>query len=71
MGKLSTPEWIKEGFDSKDEWQQAKDLVPSSPKRGQTKEKSQGKKISAKKPGKKFKLKVCPKCRGSDVKVVL
>ncbi|MFH1889937.1 MAG: hypothetical protein ABIJ58_03620 [Nanoarchaeota archaeon] len=53
-GKLSTPDWIKEGFDSKADW-----------------EKAQGKKSSSKKAGKTFKVKVCPKCDGNDVKVVI
>ena len=55
MGKLTTPEWITEGFDSKADW-----------------EKSQGKKVSIKKgAGKTFKIRKCPKCRSTNVNVVL
>jgi len=53
-GKLSTPDWIREGFDSKADW-----------------EKAQGKKPSGKKVGKSFKVKICPKCGSSEVKVVI
>ena len=53
MGKLTTPNWVKEGFDSKADW-----------------EKTQGinkKKIS----GKIFKLKKCPKCKSTEISIVL
>lgn len=54
MGKLATPEWITEGYDSKADW-----------------EKAQGKKPSSGKSGKTFKIRKCPKCRSSNVVVVL
>ncbi|MBU2503588.1 MAG: hypothetical protein KJ879_00850 [Nanoarchaeota archaeon] len=57
-GKLSTPDWIREGFDSKADW-----------------EKAQGKKSSGSRTptgsGKTFKVKTCPKCGDSEVKVVI
>lgn len=54
MGKLSTPAWITEGYDSKADW-----------------EKAQGKKVTEKKDGKTFKLRVCPKCDSNKVNIVL
>lgn len=50
--KLKTPDWIKEGFDSKEEYEKSK---------GVNKEDS----------GKKFKVKRCPKCESSEIKVVI
>ncbi|MBW6442779.1 hypothetical protein K0A97_03315 [Patescibacteria group bacterium] len=53
MGKLQTPDWIREGYDSKADW-----------------EKSKG--VNDKKKSKKnFKIKICPKCKDTDVKVIL
>ena len=54
MGKLSTPDWIREGFDSKADY-----------------EKSKGIKTKAKKVGKTYMVKQCPKCKSTDVGVVL
>ena len=53
--KLSTPDWIREGFDSKADYEKAHGL---------------NKKKSSKEE-KVFKLKVCPKCGSYDVNVVL
>ncbi len=55
MGKLSTPDWIKEGFDSKEAYEKSKG------KSGKSK----------KAEGKTFKIRKCPKCESSDVNVVL
>ena len=55
MGKLSTPDWIREGFDSKADWEKV-----------HGKKESKGK---AK--GKTFRVKACPKCGSTDVSVVL
>ena len=57
MGKLSTPDWIREGYDSKAEWEKAHGVKKES----QTKTGS----------GKTFKIKVCPKCGSNQVSVVL
>ena len=54
MGKLSTPDWIKEGYDSKEEYEKAKGI-----------------KNKPKKTGKTYKVKQCPKCKSTDVNVVL
>jgi DNA-directed RNA polymerase subunit M/transcription elongation factor TFIIS len=56
MGKLATPDWVKEGFDSKADWEK--------------KHKISGKKKPAKE-GKVFKLRICPKCKSDDVQIVL
>jgi hypothetical protein len=56
MGKLSTPDWVKEGFDSKVDWEK--------------KNKMGGKKKSTK-AEKVFKLRICPKCGSDNVNVVL
>ena len=53
MGKLTTPDWVKEGFSSKEEWEK---------KKGTSKKKNSGK---------SYKIKICPKCKSSEVKVVL
>ncbi len=55
MGKLATPDWIKEGFDSKADWEKSHGLN----------------KKSKKAEGKTFKVKKCPDCGSYDVNVVL
>lgn len=55
MGKLETPDWIKEGYDSKADWEKAHGG------------KSKGKKSA----GKTYKVKKCPKCSSRDVAVIL
>lgn len=50
--KLSTPDWIREGFESKKDWEKAKG-------------------IKSQKKGKKFSIKVCPKCGSREVEVIL
>ena len=55
MGKLSTPDWVKEGFDSKADWEKKHGFG----KKGKTEE------------GKVFKLRICPKCGSDNVNVVL
>lgn len=57
MGKLSTPDWIKEGYNSKEEYEKKKGLSKS------------GK--SKKQEEKTFKIRKCPECQSSDVNVVL
>lgn len=57
MGKLSTPDWIREGFDSKTDWEKAHGKASVS---GESKKK-----------GKMYKVRKCPKCGSSDVSVVL
>ena len=69
MGKLATPEWIREGYDSKEDYekirQKAEPLANLS-KLGQVKS------IDNKNKSKKtFKIRECPKCRSNDVSVVL
>ena len=56
MGKLATPDWIKEGYDSPQEYAKAK----GSSKSGKSK-----------KEEKTFKIRKCPKCRSNKVSVVL
>ncbi|VVB82485.1 Uncharacterised protein [uncultured archaeon] len=55
MGKLTTPDWIKEGFDSPAEWEKA---------HGKSKKKKTPE-------GKTFKIRKCPKCESNKVHVVL
>ena len=54
-GKLTTPEWIKEGYKSKEEYERKKEI--------KTKKKDAGKK--------KYRVKKCPKCGSTEVSVVL
>ena len=56
MGKLETPAWIKEGYNSKEEYERKK---------------GEGQKTETKKKGKSYRVKACPKCGGTDVSVVL
>jgi len=58
MGKLSTPDWIREGFDSKADWEKAHGKKESQTQKGTKK-------------GKMYKVRKCPKCGSSDVSVVL
>jgi len=53
--KLSTPNWITEGYDSKEDYEKAKGLSNSGM---QKKEKT-------------FKLRRCPKCNSSNVNVIV
>lgn len=50
--KLKTPDWIKEGYDSKEDWEKSKGITEEN-------------------KGKKYKVKKCPECGGSEVKIVL
>ena len=58
MGKLTTPEWITEGYDSKADWEKAHGKKTSSKKPGTGN-------------GKTFKVRKCPKCGSTNVSVVL
>ena len=53
--KLNTPNWIREGYDSKKNYEKAKGLVNSK----------------MRKKGKTFKLRKCPKCDSSEVNVIV
>ncbi|MBU0958656.1 MAG: hypothetical protein KKB31_01795 [Nanoarchaeota archaeon] len=77
--KLSTPDWIKEGYDFPAEdnkaRQKAEPLTDSS-KRGQAEEKkeespSKRGQAEEKKEGKTFRIRECPKCGSDDVGVKL
>ena len=84
-GKLSTPAWVLEGFDSKEEYEKARQKAEplASSSKSQTKgiKKTQKSKISgastftrlklSKKEEKTFKVRVCPKCKSDNVRVVL
>ena len=54
MGKLATPDWVLEGYKSKEEHN-----------------KKMGKKTTAKKSGKTYKVKKCPKCGSRNVSVII
>ena len=54
MGKLSTPAWILEGYDSPAAYEKAKGI--------------KSKKKSA---GKTYRVRICPKCKSTNVGVVL
>ncbi|MEK6913788.1 MAG: hypothetical protein AABW47_03915 [Nanoarchaeota archaeon] len=55
MGKLATPDWIKEGYDSPQAYAKAKG----------------GKSGKKKTDEKTFKLRLCPKCKSDNVAVLL
>ncbi len=54
--KLSTPEWILEGFDSEEDYNKTKGL---------------GKQKVKKEPDKVFKIRMCPKCGSDEVNVIV
>ena len=56
MGKLATPDWIKEGYDSPQAYAKAKGSKVAKKKVGEEKV---------------FKLRICPKCGSDNVNVVL
>jgi transposase-like protein len=58
MGKLQTPEWIKEGYNSPEEYAKAKGSPSNLEKSKKTNEKT-------------FKIRKCPKCSSDNVSVVL
>ncbi len=72
-GKLATPAWILEGYDSPADYENSKKgkssgssksaVKPSKEKKGSSKVGSSGTKT--------FKIKECPKCHSDDVGVVL
>ena len=69
--KLSTPEWILQGYDSKESYNMQKNKSSTSPKQsGDSSPKAKG--ISEKKTSAKtFKFRKCPKCDSDDVVVVI
>jgi len=71
MGKLSTPDWIKEGYDSPAEYAKAhgSKLEKSTKKKTATKVKSGSSENQDKE--KTFKIRKCPKCGSNKVNVVL
>jgi len=71
MGKINTPEWIIEGYDSPGAWKKAKGIKSekvAKPKKNaelEKKERASNKKV------KSYKIKICPKCKSDEVVVVL
>jgi len=63
MGKLSTPDWIREGFDSKADWEKSQGKSQSKDLKKSVGKKSKG--------GKTYRIRKCPKCGGNEVSVVL
>jgi len=61
MGKLATPDWVKEGFDSKADWEK-KHKVGN--KKSETSKSSSSE-------NKTFKIRKCPKCGSDKVNVLL
>jgi hypothetical protein len=55
ISKIQTPDWIKEGYDSPEEYEKSKG----------------GKSVIKKPTGKVYKIKKCPKCGSNNVGVVL
>ena len=53
MGKLETPEWIREGYDSKADWEKAHGMKGKKPNPNG------------------HKVKVCPNCKSTQIKIVL
>jgi DNA-directed RNA polymerase subunit M/transcription elongation factor TFIIS len=64
--KLKTPDWVLEGYDSPSAYAKAKGGKSSPEKKDKKESKEDGKD-----KGKKFKIKVCPKCGSDDVAITL
>ncbi len=72
--KISTPEWILEGYDSKEEWEKAKGRksASKSASSGQSEKERKIKKSGKHKKGEKnFTMKKCPQCGSYNIGVVL
>ena len=74
--KLSTPEWIKEGYDSEEEYNKKKGIKKEhrsvSPKAYLGRAQEPLTRLNAgRKVGKVFKIRECPKCGSDDVNVIL
>ncbi len=67
--KLSTPEWITEGFDSKADWEK-KHGISTEEKKGhpEVPETSSKKSLQG---AKTFKIRECPECGSDDVGVAI
>ena len=72
-GKLSTPAWILEGFDSPAEYEKAKGIKKKKTKDEKTAQnlKNFGATKSRTQDFAGFRIKVCPKCGSDEVGVVL
>lgn len=68
--KLSTPDWIIEGYDSPDAYKKAKGMKGSEQVQDLSASKSENER-KKKKSGKTFKIKECPECGSDDVGVVI
>ena len=73
MGKINTPAWIVEGYDSPAEYNKVKGIKTEKKIERKTEAKDKNNKNIklAKSDGKTFKIKRCPKCSSDDVGVVL
>src|SRR3989338_1094904 len=73
MGKLETPAWIKEGYDSPAEYKKAmqKNKSSTSSKQYDNSPTKGPNKTSSKKSEKTFKIRECPKCESDNVGVVV
>lgn len=69
MGKLTTPDWIKEGYDSPEEYAKARGKSVKKKKAETSQVQSNSSKSRIKE--KIFKVKKCPKCGSYNVNVVL
>ena len=72
-GKLATPDWIREGFDSKVDWEKAHGASKRGKIEMNRKSISPATEIAGRKKTeeKTFKVKKCPKCDSYNVNVVL
>jgi ribosomal protein L37AE/L43A len=69
--KLSTPEWILEGYNSKKEYENDKGIILEKPKK-EFEKKPKTKKTKKQVDSEKiFKIKKCPECGNKEIKVVV
>jgi len=66
--KLATPDWIREGFDSKADWEKSHGIKSGKKKTESSSTKSNS---TEKKKDKVFKVRRCPKCGSDKVKVII
>lgn len=74
MGKLETPTWILEGYDSPAEWKKAMQKnksSASSKQSGNSSTKGLNKNKTSSVKEKTFKVKTCPNCKSDNVQVIV
>ncbi len=70
-GKLATPAWITEGYDSPADYEKAMGKKPETKKEGLQGSTPKDSKKKSLQGAKTFKVRRCPECKSDEVKLVL